>query len=54
MALLIFILWFWWNGMVVNDDMSPFSNIGNFFFYAFILTWILICIFGANSGNKKK
>ena len=54
MVLLIFLLWSQWNIMIVNDDMSPFSNIVNFFFYAFVLTWILIAIFGASNGDKKK
>ena len=36
MVLLIFLLWSQWNIMIVNDDMSPFSNIVNFFFYAFV------------------
>lgn len=54
MALLIFLLWSQWNIMIVNDNMSPFSNVVNFFFYAFILTWFLILILGASNGNKKK
>ena len=54
MVLLIFLLWSQWNIMIVNDNMSPFSNVVNFFFYAFVITWILVCIFGANNGNKKK
>ena len=54
MALLIFLLWSQWNIMIVNGNMSPFSNVVNFFFYGFVLTWILVCIFGANNGNKKK
>lgn len=54
MVLLIFLLWSQWNIMIVNDDMSPFSNVVNFFFYAFVLTWILVYIFGANNRNKKK
>ena len=54
MALLVFLLWSQWNIMIVNGNMSPFSNVVNFFFYACVLTWILVYIFGANNRNKKK